>query len=84
MDNRLSGGGLSEFPTYTCNHCHSVVVMNPLRTRERAFCRGCNSYICDACGAVRSQTLECKSMDRVIDQVLNEAERSAPSIILPR
>jgi hypothetical protein len=85
IDDRLSGGGLKENPTYTCKHCHSIVVMNPQRTRERGYCRGCDSYICDACNAVRAKTFECRTMDRVIDQLLTAAEagREPHRILLP-
>lgn len=36
-------------PTLTCHHCKCVVVKNPLRVRERAFCFKCSHYICDFC-----------------------------------
>lgn len=38
--------------TMSCRHCRTVVVINPLRTRERSFCRRCNAYLCDRCKAV--------------------------------
>src|SRR6266699_4334160 len=44
-------GKTYEAPTYTCPHfpCGAVVLINPNRQRERAFCRSCNAYICDDC-----------------------------------
>ena len=33
-----SGQGMFEAPTVTCNHCQTVVVVNPMRNRERAWC----------------------------------------------
>jgi hypothetical protein len=47
--------------------------MNPLRTRERAYCSQCDAYLCDGCGAVRAQTLECRPMAKVIDETLLNA-----------
>jgi hypothetical protein len=78
--------GLYESATYTCSHCHSVVVLNPSRTREREWCRGCQRPICDACGATRKQTLTCKTMEQVFDETLQAADQQAgsaqPSILL--
>lgn len=78
-----AGRGLFEAATYTCNHCHAVVLMNPARTRERGYCRGCDHYICDACATVRARTLECKTMNRVIDEVLTAAEKQTPEANSP-
>ena len=41
--------------TLGCPHCGSVVVLNPLRVRERAHCYKCSSYICDICDAVSKE-----------------------------
>lgn len=57
-------GKVYEAATLTCAHCGnswngcgtSVVVKNPLRTREREYCRLCDHYICDFCGIERQQT----------------------------
>ena len=50
-----------EAPTYTCSHCQRVVVMNPLRQRERGYCRNCDHYVCDECNIVRVATGECRT-----------------------
>jgi hypothetical protein len=75
----IAGRGLFEAPTYTCSHCQAVVVMNPARTRERAYCRGCDHYLCDGCGALRAQTMTCKTFNQVIDEVLAAAEKQTGS-----
>jgi predicted RNA-binding Zn-ribbon protein involved in translation (DUF1610 family) len=50
-NNPLMGEGtLFEAKTNHCPHCGTVVIMNPLRTRERSHCSKCNMYICDNCG----------------------------------
>ena len=46
----VSEGQLFETKTNHCSHCGTVVIMNPLRTRERSYCVSCNKYICDNCG----------------------------------
>jgi hypothetical protein len=65
-----AGKGLFEAATFTCKHCQRVVVMNPNRTREREYCRGCNHYICDNCAAVKAVTKQCKTFDQVLDEAL--------------
>ncbi len=72
-----AGRGLYESATYTCSHCHAVVIIEPARTRARGFCRGCNRQICDGCEAIKAQTLECRSMDRIIDEVLETAVKQS-------
>ena len=64
-----SGKGLLEVPTYTCSHCPAVVVVNPLRNRARAYCRKCDHYICDRCGAVMAQTKECKTWTQLLETI---------------
>lgn len=81
-----AGVGLFEAPTYTCSHCQTVVVLNPKRNRERAYCRGCDHMICDRCGVLRANGQPCKTFKQVIDEILEAATRQATpegSIILP-
>lgn len=90
VDHRACGlpgwRGVEEMKTYTCNHCHRIVVVNADRTRERGYCRGCDSVICDNCVAVMAQTLQCRTMDQIVEETLKAAEKQdamgSPSIIL--
>lgn len=75
IDNRCAGQGVREMRTYTCNHCNRIVVMHPERTRDRGYCRACDSYICDACVTTRAQTGACRTMAQTIDDALTQAER---------
>lgn len=84
------GVGLFEAPTITCSHCQVIVVLNPLRNRERPFCMKCNHYICDGCGAIMAQTKACKPFREFIEEVQEQAVRAEQlqqaaggSIILP-
>jgi len=72
-----AGQGLFEAATYTCSHCQFVVVLEPKRTRPRAFCTGCGQRICDPCDAVRHQTLTCRPMEQIFDEVLESAIKQA-------
>lgn len=65
VDHRASGGSLVELPVITCSHCQRGVVINPGRTRERAYCQKCDHYICDECAAVG----ECKPFEKVIEEI---------------
>lgn len=81
-----AGRGLYESATYTCSHCHAVVVIEPKRTRERGYCRGCSRQICDGCNKVKAKTFECNSMQKIIDDVLESAVRqpeTSHSLVLP-
>lgn len=69
VDNRLSGGSVFESPTITCKHCQRIVVLNPNRTRSRGYCPSCNGYVCDTCEAIRVQTGDCKSFERLAEKI---------------
>jgi len=74
-----------EADTYTCSHCQFVVVMHPLRVRERYKCKGCNHHICDGCAAKMFEGAQCKTMTQVIDEHLEREARQIPDspILLP-
>ena len=82
-----AGRGLFEAPTYTCSHCQRIVVLNPKRNRERAYCPKCDHNICDECGAVRAANGGlCKTFKQVVDEILAAADRQAEAgspLILP-
>ena len=72
-----AGIGLFEAPTITCSHCNAIVVLNPKRNRERAFCTGCDHYICDGCGARRAANGGlCKTMKQVVEEILNASAKA--------
>ncbi len=65
-----SGKGLFESATISCSHCQALVVLNQDRTRERGYCRKCDSYLCDGCEALRAMSFECKTFNQTVDEVL--------------
>jgi DNA-directed RNA polymerase subunit RPC12/RpoP len=77
VDNRASAGGYFEADTYTCTHCGAVVVMNPLRKRERYKCNGCSHHICDDCAAKRLAGEPCKTLAQKIDEFFTAQARQA-------
>lgn len=69
-----SGRGLFETKTITCSHCQVVVVLNPLRNRDRAYCRKCDHYICDKCGAAYGLSGgECFPYKKKVDEIQEQA-----------
>lgn len=68
-----AGCGLFEAPTITCSHCQTVLIVNPLRTRERAYCAKCDHYICDGCGVALHQTGVCRTMKQIVDEIQEKA-----------
>jgi len=82
-----AGRGVFEAPTITCSHCQVVVVLNPLRNRERAYCSSCDHYICDRCGAIRGANGgRCKTFRQLVEEVQETADKGLPvnsPIILP-
>ena len=68
---QVGEGKFMEAGTLTCCHCNSVVILNPLRIRERGHCRKCDAYICDnpACH------VECKPFLVKLDELELSAYR---------
>ncbi len=74
-----AGHGVFEAPTFTCPHCCAVVIMNPDRRRDRAYCAKCDRYICDRCGAAMALSGECKPFAKIVEEV---QEAAAKGIII--
>jgi len=68
--------GVVEMPVLTCSHCHRGVAVQPLRTRDRAYCRKCDHYICDECAVVA--TLNggvCEPLTKRLDLLQEQAAK---------
>lgn len=77
-----AGRGKFEAATLTCQHCDVVVVINPKRNRERAWCKHCDHYLCDACGVTLHHTGECRNAARRIAEYVAAVERGEHPLIL--
>ena len=72
----IGRGTVFEAPTFTCPHCQTVVIINPLRTRERAYCASCDRNVCDSCGAaMRAPGYVHKPFQQIIDDFLDRAAK---------
>ena len=59
--------GVFEAPILTCSHCQAQMVINPLRTRDRPYCRKCDHYLCDGCAAVAAMMGDCAPLKSIFD-----------------
>ena len=76
----VGAGQFFESATITCSHCQRVVVMNPDRVRQRAWCIHCDHYICDACGADMKTTGACNSFDRRVEALQRATNHNQESL----
>lgn len=73
----IGPGTLVERATCTCSHCQRVVVVNPLRTRERGYCPKCDHYLCDQCEIARvASGGVCRTFNQLIEHVQEAAVRT--------
>jgi len=77
-----AGQGLFESATITCSHCQVIVIKNPERNRERAYCSKCGRYLCDACGALYGLTKECRNIFKQLDVAQEVAEKQNSEFLL--
>lgn len=60
--------GALEASVLTCSHCQAQMIVNPLRTRDRPYCRKCDHYLCDGCAAAaHANGGDCKPLSMVFD-----------------
>lgn len=72
----VAEGKLFEAPTMGCNHCGTVVIMNPDRHREREYCMQCNMYVCDNCGLERKTSgYTHRTYRQKLDEIISANQR---------
>lgn len=72
----VGSGRVFESGIKNCPHCGTDVIMNPMRRRERQWCRRCDAYICDACGLLRKLGGEHKTARQQVDEIFTHYMRS--------
>lgn len=72
----VGAGKKLEVPTANCGHCSRLVILNPLRTRDRETCRKCMRYICDECTLKLKTTGVCYPFAKRIDDLYESAVRA--------
>ena len=71
----LGKKSLFEAPTFSCPYCQRIVIINPKRNRERAYCRSLDRLICDYCAADRAAGQTLKPFKQVIDEFTTSASK---------
>jgi len=66
--------------TYNCCGCERMIVKNPLRERERNYCRQCDRYMCDNCSLSLKLTGRHVPYKKMLEEAMNADARR---IILP-
>jgi hypothetical protein len=72
-------GQIFESATITCSHCHTIVILNPDRSRPRNYCRRCDHYICDNPGCHTG----CLPLNDFIDQTRETIARQTQAGLDP-
>jgi hypothetical protein len=67
-----AGTGMFEAPIVTCVHCQQMVIINPLRNRQRGWCGKCAHYLCDKCSLNQKLGVPCRPYTQVIEDVINQ------------
>lgn len=70
----VPAGATYESATFTCSHCHAVVIINPARTRPSDRCFSCNHRVCPGCHSALLVST-CIPMAKVLDNLQTAAER---------
>jgi hypothetical protein len=74
----VGAGQTFESAMISCHCCTRDVILNPNRTRERAWCMVHDAYLCDECDAVRKSRGECVSFQQKWDSWVERALKGLP------
>lgn len=72
----VGAGKVFESGLKNCVHCGADVIMNPMRARERPWCRKCDSYVCDGCGLLMKLGNDCRPLQATLLDIFNQYQRS--------
>lgn len=67
----VEAGKRLQLATYMCPYCEAQIIRNPMRERDRAYCRKLDRYICDNCDLQRKLGVELKPMKQKIDEFVD-------------
>lgn len=74
IDGPAVGAGVTfESAVTVCHGCQGDIVLNPNRTRERAWCMKHDAYLCDNCNARRAASGgSCVPLQQKMDELWNK------------
>jgi hypothetical protein len=58
-------GAVAKVPVANCSQCQRHIILNPMRTRDRFFCRKCMAYHCDRCALITHISGVCKTWKQI-------------------
>ena len=67
-----AANGMYEADIIVCNHCPRVLILNPLRQRERGWCSYCDRYLCDNCATTFGIDKQCRNYMAQVDAYQEE------------
>lgn len=69
----VGAGQTYESAILTCHGCQGDIIINPKRTRDRAYCMTHDAYLCDHCDARRAAAGgTCIPLRQVMEQLYNK------------
>ena len=71
----VPAGKIFESATILCHGCERQIILNPDRSRARAYCPTHDHYLCDECEDRRVRTGKCVAFKAFIYELFNQAER---------
>jgi hypothetical protein len=73
----VGAGQTFESAMVVCHCCQADVVLNPNRTRERAWCWKHDAYTCDNCAAAQKAGAECVPAEKRYEQIWDKINRGS-------
>lgn len=68
IDAPAVGAGVTfESAISVCHCCQRDIILNPDRTRERAWCMSHDAYLCDECDGARASGADCVPFEKKLN-----------------
>lgn len=73
LDGPAVGAGMTfESAMMVCHSCGCDVILNPNRSRERAWCMAHDAYLCDECDATRAKGVKCVPYEQKLSKLWDQ------------
>lgn len=79
LDGPAVGAGITfESAMSVCHCCQRDIILNPNRTRERAWCMKHDAYLCDECDSARKSGVECVPFQQKLERFWTKLIKGLP------
>lgn len=76
IDAPAVGAGMTfESAVSVCHCCQRDIILNPNRTRERAWCMLHDAYLCDECDVARTSGTDCVPFEKKLSQLWDKISK---------